>query len=229
MNDNVICRGEFEAARRSIKHSSKLLIASVIVGLICVVMWRACVNSYDYFWRHRDVEEIMEIVFLITLILGIVLFGVSLSCFCFLFINKFIASRCTLTLEEGQIKGQLKTLFGKKSLQLPLDHLDNVMVFHRLMDKLRGGKTLLISFNRGLIKFHYVQNANEFAQVAMEKIEEVKKKTFHNPALAPTAAAAQPTGNDTMEKLDSLKKMLENGLITQEEFDTKRKELLEKL
>ncbi|MCD7959637.1 MAG: SHOCT domain-containing protein [Ruminococcus sp.] len=46
---------------------------------------------------------------------------------------------------------------------------------------------------------------------------------------APTAAPAQPTGNDTMEKLDSLKKMLENGLITQEEFDAKRKELLEKL
>ncbi|MCC8110795.1 MAG: SHOCT domain-containing protein, partial [Ruminococcus sp.] len=83
--------------------------------------------------------------------------------------------------------------------------------------------------NRGLIKFHYVQNADEFARVAMEKIEEVKKKTFHNPAPAPTAAPTQSTGNDTMEKLGSLKKMLENGLITQEEFEVKRKELLEKL
>jgi len=144
-------------------------------------------------------------------------------------IGKFISSRYALTLEEGQIKGQLKTFFGKKSLQLPLDHLDNVMVSHGLMDKLHGGKTLLISSNRGLIKFHYIQNADEFARVAMEKIEEVKKKTFHNPVPAPAAAPTQPTGNDTMEKLDSLKKMLENGLITQEEFETKRKELLEKL
>lgn len=144
-------------------------------------------------------------------------------------IGKFISSRCSLSLEEGQIKGQLKTIFGKKSLQLSLDHLDNIMVSHGLMGKLRGGNTLLISSNRGLIKFHYVQNADEFARVSMEKIEEVKKKTFHNSAPAPTAALVQPTGNDTMEKLDSLRKMLENGLISQEEFDVKKKELIEKM
>lgn len=103
------------------------------------------------------------------------------------------------------------------------------MVSHGLMGKLRGGNTLLISSNRGLIKFHYVQNADEFARVSMEKIEEVKKKTFHNSAPAPTAALVQPTGNDTMEKLDSLRKMLENGLISQEEFDVKKKELIEKM
>jgi len=168
-------------------------------------------------------------VFWISTLVEVGVFLVLLSPKLIALIGKFISSRCSLTLEEGQIKGQLKTLFGKKSLQLPLDHLDNVMVSHGLMDKLRGGKALLISSNRGLIKFHYVQNADEFARVAMEKIEKVKKKTFHNPAPAPTAAAAQSTGNDTMEKLDSFKKMLENGLITQEEFDAKRKELLEKL
>ncbi|MCD8187672.1 MAG: SHOCT domain-containing protein [Ruminococcus sp.] len=32
-----------------------------------------------------------------------------------------------------------------------------------------------------------------------------------------------------MEKLDSLRKMLENGLISQEEFDAKKKELIEKM
>jgi len=239
MNNNVIYRARFQSC------FNKYLIWIGIIFAILFLLGTIPYSTYDSYYKGKYIGTFyhprvafFEVdggcdyaipAFFYGLLYSLPAIICCLSPIIYFYFIKFIASRCSLCLEEGQIKGQLKTLFGKKSLQLPLDHLDNVMVSHGLMDKLCGGKTLLISSNRGLIKFHYVQNADEFARVAMEKIEEVKKKTFHNPAPAPTAAPTQSTGNDTMEKLNSLKKMLENGLITQEEFEVKRKELLEKL
>ena len=140
-------------------------------------------------------------------------------------IRMFIAKRCKLELTEGQIEGQLKTTFGKKKLQIPIDHLDNVMTSSGFWDKVRGGETLLLSSNSGLIKFHYVHNADEFAQAAMKRIDEVKKS-----ATVPQAAPVQSvSGGDVVEKISSLKQMLDSGLITQVEFDQKKQELLSKM
>lgn len=136
-------------------------------------------------------------------------------------IRMFIAKRCKLELTEGQIEGQLKTTFGKKKLQIPIDHLDNVMTSSGFWDKVRGGETLLLSSNSGLIKFHYVRNADEFAQAAMTRIEEVKKAA---PASAPSVS-----GSEAMEKLNSLKQMLDSGLITQEQFEQKKADILDKM
>ena len=142
-------------------------------------------------------------------------------------IRKAIAKRCKLELTEGQIEGQLKTLFGKKKLQMPIDHLDNVMTSNGFFDKIRSGETLLISSNSGLIKFHYVQNAEEFAQAAMKRINEVKKSALQS---APAPVPVQNiSGGDAMEKINSLKQMLENGLITQEDFDSKKADILSKM
>jgi len=235
---NVICDGEVEFSYYVTEYNR----SGHFFATYAETLTDICTEDHEYESRfgyvvHYDAGDVIEVekrdtdwfLFWLSTLVEIGVFLVLLSPKMIALIGKFISSRCSLTLEEGQIKGQLKALFGKKSLQLPLDHLDNVMISHGLMDKLRGGKTLLISSNRSLIKFHYVQNADEFARVAMEKIEEVKKKTFHNPAPAPTATPAQPTGNDTMEKLNSLKKMLENGLITPDEYAEKRKEILGKL
>ena len=141
-------------------------------------------------------------------------------------IEKIIAKRCKLELTEGHIKGELKTTFGKKNLQMPIDHLDSVMTSNGFTDKIRGGETLLISSNSGLIKFHYVQNADEFAQAAMKLIDEAKKKV---PSAPQTAPVQNVTGGDAMEKINSLKQMLDSGLITQEDFEQKKADILSKM
>ena len=78
------------------------------------------------------------------------------------FLPMIIAKRCSLALSADKIEGQLKNTFGKKNLQMPIDHLDSVMTANSLMDKLRGGETIIVSSNSGIIRFHYVQNAEEF-------------------------------------------------------------------
>lgn len=165
----------------------------------------------EYPWLHALGILITVIVFMLPVVIFL--------------IRMFIAKRCKLELTEGQIEGQLKTTFGKKKLQIPIDHLDSVMTSSGFWDKVRGGETLLISSNSGLIKFHYVRNADEFAQAAMKRIDEVKKS-----ATVPQAAPVQnASGGNALEKMNSLKQMLDSGLITQEEFDQKKKDILSKM
>ncbi|NLX43172.1 MAG: hypothetical protein GXY79_06810, partial [Chloroflexi bacterium] len=47
------------------------------------------------------------------------------------------------------------------------------------------------------------------------------------PAAAP--APAQPAANDPVAALSTLKSLLDNGLISQEEYDAKRKDILSRL
>ena len=150
-----------------------------------------------------------------------------------------ISKLCSLTLTDRQVYGKLKTLIGKKKLQIPIDHLDSVMTSRGIIDVLCGGETLIIQSNAGRIKFHYVRNAEEFASAAMACINEYKRTAPVQPApqqvvyQQPAAPAPAPvqniSGGDAMEKLNSLKQMIENGLITQEDFDSKKADILSKM
>jgi len=181
-------------------------------------------DHYEFHFSHEVHDEEYPWLHALGILITVIVFMLPVVIF---LIRMFIAKRCKLELTEGQIEGQLKTTFGKKKLQIPIDHLDNVMTSSGFWDKVRGGETLLISSNSGLIKFHYVHNADEFAQAAMKRIDEVKKS-----APVPQAAPApvqSVSGSDVVEKISALKQMLDSGLITQVEFDQKKQELLSKM
>ncbi|MBR6044272.1 MAG: SHOCT domain-containing protein [Ruminococcus sp.] len=101
-----------------------------------------------------------------------------------------------------------------------------------LYNKLTGGNTVAIRSASGLIKFPWVQNAEEFVNATLAKIEEYKKTVKKDnqeliKAVAETAAA--PANTSSASKIKEIKELLDQGLISQEEFDAKRKELLEKM
>jgi len=212
---NVICRADF---KRSITPLSCVVTVLWLIILalgyyVAKIALFGTKEQYDYVWLYVLEQKIIPIVLVIIP-------------FVILLIEKIIAKRCKLELTEGHIKGELKTTFGKKNLQMPIDHLDSVMTSNGFTDKIRGGETLLISSNSGLIKFHYVQNADEFAQAAMKLIDEAKKKV---PSAPQTAPVQNVTGGDAMEKINSLKQMLDSGLITQEDFEQKKADILSKM
>ena len=210
----VICSADF---KRSITPLSCVVTVLWLIILalgyyVAKIAWFGSKEQYDYAWLYVLEQKIIPIVLVIIPLV-------------ILLIEKNIAKCCKLELTEGHIEGRLKTTFGKKNLQMPIDHVDSVMTSSGLWDKLRGGETLLISSNSGLIKFHYVQNAEEFAAAAMKRIGEVKKTA---PAADP-APAQNVSGSDAMEKINSLKQMLDSGLITQEDFDKKKADILSKM
>lgn len=241
-NEKVICRANFKASMTPLAWVFTVLwwiiggVGYYVTGPwlsagsddgehIEEYMWGIRWHYHDEFHSYYGIETTDEeypLLHALGILITVVIFMLPVVIF---LIRMFIAKRCKLELTEGQIEGQLKTTFGKKKLQIPIDHLDNVMTSSGFWDKVRGGETLLLSSNSGLIKFHYVHNADEFAQAAMKRIDEVKKS-----ATVPQAAPVQSvSGGDVVEKISSLKQMLDSGLITQVEFDQKKQELLSKM
>lgn len=119
----------------------------------------------------------------------------------------------------------LKTISKSHSINIPINQLDNVEIIEELGDRSYRTKTLGIRSARGLIKFPYVANADEFSRVAMDKAKIGSVPVVV--AAAPAPAPAQP--QDMQARFQELKKLLDSGMISQEEFDAKRQDFLNKM
>jgi hypothetical protein len=148
-------------------------------------------------------------------------------------IRNHIARNCSLSLDENGISGNRKKLFSNAQLNLPIDKVDNISISESIFDKLRGGKTVAIRSASGVIKFPWVQNADEFVNCTLARIEEFKNSVrAENQRLVSAVAQNTQTNSadrSSAEKIKELKSLLDDGLISQDEFDSKRRELIEKM
>ena len=146
----------------------------------------------------------------------------------------YTANRCSLVLTDKGLSGQRKKIFSTAQLQLPMDKIDNIMVTENILNKIDGGKTVAVRSASGLIKFPWVQNADEFVNATLAEIEKYNqslKNVDQNLVSAISGNSvqkAQPEKSAT-QKIKDLKELLDSGLITQDEFDAKKKDLLDKM
>lgn len=133
-----------------------------------------------------------------------------------------ISNKCFLELTAEGIEGSIKKLFSTASLRLPIAKVDSLFVKDSIFDKIRSGKTLVIRSTSGTIRFMCVQNADEFVAAANKAIEENKKAN----GTAPVAPAPVVQATSNADELKKYKDLLDSGVITQEEFDAKKKQLL---
>ena len=152
-----------------------------------------------------------------------------------LYISKiYIVNRCSLVLTDKGLSGQRKKIFSTAQLQLPMDKIDNIMVTENLINKMDGGKTVAIRSASGLIKFPWVQNADEFVNATLAEIEKYNqslKNVDQNLVSAISGNSVQKAQPEksAVQKIKDLKELLDSGLITQDEFDAKKKDLLDKM
>ena len=185
---------------------------SILVVLYCMA------GSSGYF----------EIVFLTTFTPCLVTICIIYGCFL------YPISRCSLELTNKGLSGQRKKIFSTIQLQLPMDKIDNIMVIENARSKSYGGKTVSIRSASGLIKFPWVQNADEFVRVTLAEIEKYNQslknvdKNLVSAIAGNSALKAQPQ-QSAAQKIKDLKELLDSGIITQDEFDTKKKDLLDKM
>lgn len=100
-----------------------------------------------------------------------------------------------------------------KRVDLPLDSISSTAI--------GGIKGIAVATSSGKIKFLMIKNAAEiFEKVNALLIERQKTKN------AEASASATVVQSDEMDKIKKLKELLDLGVITQEEFDTKKKDLL---
>lgn len=155
-------------------------------------------------------------------IIGIVVFILIFVVVALKLYTQDVAKECSIELTSEGINGRRKRIGTKADLRLPIEKVDSLFVTETIFDKIRGGKTLGIRSNTGVIRFVCVQNADEFIAAANKAIEENKKSNKAIPA--PSTTVVQNTSN--ADELKKYKDLLDSGVITQEEFDAKKKQLL---
>ena len=116
---------------------------------------------------------------------------------------------CELTITERRAYG--KIIFGRR-VDLPLDSISAVGV--------GLFKSIHITTASGAIKFSAVKNNEEMH----EKLSTLLIERQNKPAATTTIKQEAPRSN--ADELKKYKELLDSGIITQEEFNAKKKQLL---
>ncbi|MBR1753005.1 MAG: SHOCT domain-containing protein [Ruminococcus sp.] len=147
-------------------------------------------------------------------------------------ITKSSSEKCSLVLYSDKLEGNRKKAFSMKTLKLPIDKVDSIMLSEGLSDKIWSGKTVAVRSASGLVKFPWVQNADEFVSETLAKIEEHTEKNKADSKSLIDAVAQKSAGSENTSassKLKELKELLDSGIISQEDFEQKKNELLSKM
>lgn len=179
-------------------------------------------SYFGSYWGHT-VETYVENIIIVIVIYAILFSLPAIVAAIF----KHECKVTALTVTDSQVYGSYNNFLFKKSLKMPIEKVDNLTTISGLMDKFRSGVTLGVCSASGIIKLHFVQNADDVIAAAIGRIEEIKEKEKRARVVAqPVAPAAVPSVSD---KLKDLALMKEQGLITEDEFNKKREEILSKM
>lgn len=137
--------------------------------------------------------------------------------------HKYICKNSFLSVNEERVEGTYFR-FGifKKSFTFPIEQIVNIVTLDSFIDRLRSGKTLVLHTSSGKIRFSFVQNTEEISSIILNAVKEYKEN------YGTTKHIIQENANniDEVERLKQYKELLDSGIISQEEFETKKKELL---
>lgn len=140
-------------------------------------------------------------------------------------LSRSMCKKCTLELNQDGIYGKKKTLFSFKSINQPFEKIDNIFIRNSIIDKILGGQTIIISSSSSRIRFSCIDNAQEFTNRTLEELKKYKETiNSKNENIQKTTS-----DNDATKSILELKNLLEQGFITQEEFESKRKSIIEKI
>ena len=115
-----------------------------------------------------------------------------------------------LTVTDKRIYG--KIAWGKR-VDLPVDSVSATATL--------GSKGISVSTSSGRIRFRTIKNANEIYEVVNNLLIERQQKRNNTTVIAPVSNTT-----DEADQLKKYKDLLDSGVITQEEFDAKKKQLL---
>ena len=128
-----------------------------------------------------------------------------------LLIAYFAMQKCSIDVTEKNVIG--KTFFGKEVV-LP-------MYMISAYSTRKFFSTIAVATSSGITRFALIKNYAEIGNLLSQKINERQDNTASTSNA--TAASSQSNSADDLKKF---KELLDTGVITQEEFDAKKKQLL---
>lgn len=120
-------------------------------------------------------------------------------------------SKTELIVTDKRVFG--KAAFGKR-VDIPLDSISSVGTTFM--------NTIAVTSASGAIKFSLLKNRDEVHEAISKLIMERQEQKVANTSV--TSDSTAPKSN--IDDLKKLKELLDSDIITQEEFDTKKKQLL---
>ena len=201
--ENKIIEGNFIKLK-------KILIPTLLIILIIDLIGLVYGCNEAMRWEHETLETVLfeyPDVYLLDYIMWIFPFSaitIALWIYFFAMFRKF-----ELVITDKRVYG--KAVFGKR-VDLPLDKVSAVGTSF-----LKG---IDVGTSSGRIKFKLVKNQDEIhsalSKLLMERQEKETKSTVVENIISTSNA----------DELKKFKDLLDSGVITQEEFDEKKKQLL---
>lgn len=239
MEEKIIIKSE----QYSVK---KLFLSLIIIGsliLLIVLIWQIpyyldhldrvdawrthyehseyCYETKGYYWYGNDLRRVTgeldcpyrfkpDFEWFYFLVDGVVPFVSSIL---LAFLIKLWLSSYEMVVTDKRIYG--KIAFGKR-VDLPYDSISATSI-------LRIFRGISVSTASGRIRFLLIKNASKmYEEINKLLIERQKKET---PVIIP-APINTNASNNSPDDLIKLKNLLDMGIITQEEFDAKKKQIL---
>lgn len=194
---------------KSIKERRILMVFQAVCIAIATYYFLVPIFHYakkpDNYWNSFYLyvtkgSSLPEKCWRITLVMIIIVAVVSL-----------MYGRMALTVTDKRVYGT--AIFGKR-VDLPLDSISAVGtgIF----------KTIAVTSSSGAIRFRMIKNYKEIhAEISKLLVE----RQNHKRPVAPTTSG-QEVPQSNADELKKYKDLLDNGVISQEEFDAKKKQLL---
>lgn len=200
--ENIIIKSE------RYKLSIKAVIISIAVGMILLglIIFASGEEFSDYWDEWPSVMDVMVDPFSFT---SGFLIDVGLLLLPIVLILAWWLSSAELTVTDKRVYG--KAAFGKR-VDLPLDSISAVGT-----SLWRG---IDVGTSSGSIKFKLIKNQKEVHAAMSNLLLERQQKQNNITVEEKTSSSSQA------DELKKFKDLLDNGIITQEEFDAKKKQLL---
>ena len=220
MDEKILIKGEPYQTRKVLKKIAFWLAILIVVSFTLILPAIEGVveyNSYiDYGWHRNDdcsvgahiMSNYSEYYDPIWPMLVVIPFFVGCA--------HIIIGVIALFLRSGEITVTDKRVYGVcgfKRVDLPLDSISAVS---------STGKAISVSTSSGRISFRMLKNAETVYDVINKLLLE-RQEQKKNAEPAPAAVVNAPT---KAAELKEYKELLDSGIITPEEFDAKKKELL---
>jgi len=211
MEEKILIKSESYKIKRSI---IIFIVAFGIIGFLAnIIAYAVYTNNHPWHFYNNFFDfythNMFYFYFDLECVPGLTLLGFVVVTLAGLLLNWWLKSY-ELTVTDKRVYG--KVAFGKR-VDLPYDSISAISTFGLL-------KGISVATSSGRIKFRLVKNANQVYDVLnhllLERQESKKSAPVKEVVAAPSNAA----------ELKQYKELLDEGVISQEEFDAKKKLLL---
>ena len=186
-------------------HVTRISLVPWIAGLVLVVVGAAVA------WQYAPEPTILIAAGALAAVLAVMILW------------KLLVLRSYEHVLTNQRMIQQTGIFNKRSMDAPLDKVNNVEHQQTLWGRLLGYGNVEIdtASEHGCTRFADIARPLELKNAIVAASEAYRSRRF-----APAAPASGPSG---AERMRQLKALLDDGLISQEEFEMKRRKLLEEI